>query len=99
MRLSTTECRNIKEIVVNKETEGQKGFIFSCVHKPKPSSYSGNHAFSSPSSEVVVINKCPEMKIFSHAVIFTLKLEIVLTEDLEASHGYWEDDLYSTVQK
>jgi hypothetical protein len=50
-------------------------------------------AFSCPSSEVEAINKCPEMKIFSHAVIFTPKLEIVLTEDLEASHGYWEVDL------
>ncbi|KAJ6883459.1 hypothetical protein NC652_030634 [Populus alba x Populus x berolinensis] len=34
------------------------------------------------------------MKIFSHAVIFTPKLENCTNrEDLEASHGYWEDDL------
>jgi hypothetical protein len=99
MRLSTTECRNIKEIVVNKETEGQKGFIFSCVHKPNPSARGIMPFHLHLRREVVVINKCPKMKIFSHAVIFTPKLEIVLTEDLEASHGYWEDDLYSTVQK
>ncbi|KAJ6974288.1 hypothetical protein NC653_030399 [Populus alba x Populus x berolinensis] len=34
------------------------------------------------------------MKISSHAVIFTPKLENCTNrEDLEASHGYWEDDL------
>uniref|UniRef100_A0A6N2LDI2 Uncharacterized protein n=1 Tax=Salix viminalis TaxID=40686 RepID=A0A6N2LDI2_SALVM len=41
----------------------------------------GDHAFSSPSLEVVVISRCPEMRIFSHALISTPKLDILLTEE------------------
>ncbi|XP_024047046.1 probable disease resistance protein At4g27220 isoform X2 [Citrus clementina] len=104
MRIS--QCNKITEIVVDGGDAAKDEIIFSNLkvlwHErltSLTSFYSGNRTFKFPSLQVFIVDKCPNMKIFSQGEISTPKLSKVQLRWDDKNYGMWKSDLNTTIQQ
>ncbi|GAY67050.1 hypothetical protein CUMW_253590 [Citrus unshiu] len=105
-------CVMITEIVADEDDEGdnyaaQDEIVFSELKELNLSnlqsltsfSCSGNNcAFKFPSLERLVVNRCPNMKIFSEGELSTPKLQKVQMSLVDEKLWAWDRDLNTTIQ-
>ncbi|KAL0005320.1 hypothetical protein SO802_012881 [Lithocarpus litseifolius] len=101
-KLSVSGCKRIIEIVASEGGEVNDVINFCKLaylkleNLPNLTNFcSGSYSFEFPSLEEVIVEQCPEMKIFSHGVKSTPKLQRVKTTDEDEWHG--KLDLNTTV--
>ncbi|KAK9215242.1 hypothetical protein WN944_007246 [Citrus x changshan-huyou] len=91
-------CNSLKIVITSSiaktlRIEGVEAFTL----KKSASFYSGNCAFNFLSLERLVVDDCPDMKIFSAGKLSTPKLHKV--QRLGEACWDWKDDLNTTIQK
>ncbi|KDO46326.1 hypothetical protein CISIN_1g027448mg [Citrus sinensis] len=105
-------CKMITEIVADEDDEGdnyaaQYEIVFSELKELRlwdlqsltSFSCSGNNcAFKFPSLERLVVDRCPNMKIFSEGELSTPKLQKVQLSWLDNKLWAWDRDLNTTIQ-
>jgi hypothetical protein len=103
-KLSVSECKRITEIVAREGIEVNEMINFNKLtslkleYLPNLTIFcSGNYSFAFPCLEEVIVRQCPEMKIFSHRVLSTPKLERVQTTNEDEWHG--KIDLNTTLHR
>ncbi|XP_024038960.1 probable disease resistance protein At4g27220 [Citrus clementina] len=111
-RMKIGFCKMITEIVADEDDEGDNyaakdEIVFSKLKELQlwdlesltSFSCSGNNcAFKFPSLETLVVENCPNMKIFSEGKLSTPKLQIVQLSVFHNKLWAWDRDLNTTIQ-
>ncbi|TXG71321.1 hypothetical protein EZV62_006256 [Acer yangbiense] len=104
-RMDITDCEMIEEIITRKEDEAVNQIIFSRLEYlglnclPNLTIfYSGSWTIEFPSLQKVVVNQCPNMKLFSRGVLSTPRLHTLQIAEAE-DVGCWEGDLNTTIEQ
>ncbi|PON71207.1 LRR domain containing protein [Trema orientale] len=93
------KCKRMTEIINNDEEKDELVFrsleILELCDLPNLKSfYSGNNAISFPSLEKLYVNRCPEMRTFSHGIISTSSLK-----GINGARGLWDTNVNTTIRK
>ncbi|TXG73903.1 hypothetical protein EZV62_002482 [Acer yangbiense] len=103
-KLSISECKMIKEIIIHEGDEVEDRIIFKKLRYVEleclpslTSFYSRNYTIELPSLQQVVVRECPKMQIFSRGILNTPRLHKLQTTEAEG-YGLWEGDLNTTIE-
>ncbi|KAE8664090.1 hypothetical protein F3Y22_tig00112856pilonHSYRG00020 [Hibiscus syriacus] len=99
------ECETMREVVASKGDETTYEIVFRKLKRlellclPSLKSFcSGNHTFTFPSLEQVILSKCPKMNTFYQGMLSMPKLQKVQLTKTDVK-GRWAGDLNSTVEQ
>ncbi|PON54683.1 LOW QUALITY PROTEIN: LRR domain containing protein [Trema orientale] len=93
VRMSITDCKRMKQVIVNNEGEAKGEIVFSELkiidlrRLPSLESFLGGGShIQFPNLERVILIECPEMRSFSFGTIITPKLDRIITKIIEYRH-------------
>ncbi|XVF41565.1 hypothetical protein PTKIN_Ptkin01aG0289600 [Pterospermum kingtungense] len=102
--MTITDCCAMTEIVANEEDGVTSEINFSKLQYLKldclqnlASFCSGNHTFTFPGLEELIVKQCPTLKVFCEGVLSTPQLQRV-KESGDHDRGLWAGDLNTTMQ-
>ncbi|XP_050213563.2 uncharacterized protein LOC130014652 [Mercurialis annua] len=104
-QMSLWECSMMTEVVENDGDETEDEVVFNKLQTLQlqilqclTSFTRGNHAFSFPLLEEVLVVECPQMEIFSTGVLSTPKLQSVVGKFKDSPDDqFWEGTLNATI--